>query len=269
MSSVFFPRSVFSVQAGASRVEAVCGIVEEAKEVECYSTDGLSEACRLVVTPICAVIVGNLFHIGGSTISDGRTNYLFHIHTIHVLTYLQKPISLNLTTLIQFVTLTIINTPPNFLWQQYLEASYPGVTPSSEARYLEQQQTSESGSAAYLGDLDVGNTVTKFLLDQSVGAVVNSIMFLAVIGALKGKSVSGIFRSVRQVSHSFMRLNMDMDMKGSVKLTACCRISGPLRLRDISSGRWCRFYALRLCRLRRGLLLGVHLVCFGAYISVC
>jgi protein Mpv17 len=54
--------------------------------------------------------------------------------------------------------------------------------------------------------LDIKNTVSKFLLDQTVGAAFNIPLFIGIIGMLKGQGGdqiwSGIQR-VRQQEHGF------------------------------------------------------------------
>lgn len=47
--------------------------------------------------------------------------------------------------------------------------------------------------------LDVGNTAKKFLLDQTVGATINTVLFTAVISALKGSSGVSIVDAIKQV----------------------------------------------------------------------
>lgn len=44
----------------------------------------------------------------------------------------QTPYRLNVVTLGHFVTYSLMSCPPNWLWQQWLEASFPGYTLASE-----------------------------------------------------------------------------------------------------------------------------------------
>lgn len=49
-------------------------------------------------------------------------------------------------------------------------------------------------------NLNVGNTIKKLALDQTVGATVNTVLFMAVIGALKGLGGGDIVDAIKQVS---------------------------------------------------------------------
>jgi len=50
------------------------------------------------------------------------------------------------------------------------------------------------------GSTNVKNTITKFLLDQTVGALFNVVAFIAGIGAMKGKGRGQIVEDVTSVS---------------------------------------------------------------------
>jgi protein Mpv17 len=64
-----------------------------------------------------------------------------------------------------------------------MERKFPGYTPG------------------YNGDLSLDrvNTVKKFMLDQTIGTIVNTVLFIVGIGALKGKDRHAIFRDVDRV----------------------------------------------------------------------
>ncbi|SPO03762.1 related to glomerulosclerosis protein Mpv17 [Cephalotrichum gorgonifer] len=71
---------------------------------------------------------------------------------------------------VQFVILSIITTPPNIMWGQYLEQSFPAHAP---------QKPADKGEKKPAGapPLNVRNTVIKTLLDQTVGSAVNTFLF--------------------------------------------------------------------------------------------
>lgn len=48
--------------------------------------------------------------------------------------------------------------------------------------------------------LNIKNTAIKFSLDQTLGAVFNTVLFIAGIGALRGEGLGKIISSVRSVS---------------------------------------------------------------------
>jgi hypothetical protein len=88
----------------------------------------------------------------------------------------------------QFVFFTFLTCPPNFLWQQYLEETFPG--------YI----TEEDGSQS----LHKINTAKKFALDQTLGGVVNTVAFIAFFAALSGKDSLAIQRAVRRVCRAHL-----------------------------------------------------------------
>ncbi len=81
------------------------------------------------------------------------------------------------------------------LWQEYLEHQFPRLTPE-----LKRDKVSKEDGAVSTGrKLDVGNTVKKFLIDQTVGGSVNTILFIAIMGGFKGLSPTEIAEEVQKV----------------------------------------------------------------------
>ncbi len=85
--------------------------------------------------------------------------------------------------LFQFVGFTLLTCPPNFLWQEYLEETFPG-----KAVQYDGTKT-----------LDKSNTAKKFIIDQTIGALVNTAIFVGTFAAFKGKDRTAIQREVRRV----------------------------------------------------------------------
>lgn len=71
------------------------------------------------------------------------------------------------------------------MWQVFLEQSYPGSKPDP-------QQLGKK-------KLDKVNTLKKFLLDQSIGAVANTVGYIAALAAFRGKDGAGIIEEVQKV----------------------------------------------------------------------
>lgn len=96
-----------------------------------------------------------------------------------------KPYIVDWVPVFQFLLFTVVSTPPNFMWQGFLESSYPATTtvPSREAvrsasRSNEKELDREAREGKLVEDkLSVPNTTIKFVLDQSVGAAVNTLAF--------------------------------------------------------------------------------------------
>ncbi|TLD23530.1 integral membrane protein [Venturia nashicola] len=108
------------------------------------------------------------------------------------------PLSLNITPILQFVTYSILNTPLNCLWQDFIEASFP----SNVATDVEvPNKTDEKAKALQRKKVfSVKNTLIKFALDQTLGAAVNIPLFIVIIGVVKGQSMNTITNNVKAVS---------------------------------------------------------------------
>ncbi|KAI9739206.1 MAG: hypothetical protein M1834_007419 [Cirrosporium novae-zelandiae] len=104
----------------------------------------------------------------------------------------EKPFQLNPIPVFQFALFNFLNTPPNYAWQQFLENTYPGYTDQGKPH---DDKDIEKASAK---TLNVKNTFTKFFLDQTLGATVNTILFSLAIGIMKGLSVSEILGVIQR-----------------------------------------------------------------------
>ncbi|KAI5810799.1 hypothetical protein BZA77DRAFT_326612 [Pyronema omphalodes] len=89
-----------------------------------------------------------------------------------------KPFVFDFTPVIQFVVFTILSTPPNFLWQLQLESWYPSQVPV--------EQKTEKENSAVKTKLSKSNIIKKFAIDQLLGAPINTVLFLAFMGYMRG-----------------------------------------------------------------------------------
>ena len=99
---------------------------------------------------------------------------------------------------VHFIILAIITTPPNYKWQSWLEKTFPTnkrVGPASAAKKDDNKPAEEEKTT-----LSVTNTIAKFLLDQTVGATLNTVWFIFMINLLRGQSISHIIATVQNVS---------------------------------------------------------------------
>ncbi|KAL2354551.1 hypothetical protein BJ546DRAFT_1026466 [Cryomyces antarcticus] len=135
-----------------------------------------------------------------SAVLSATSNVLAQIFTAY---REHKPFSLDPTPILQFVLFSLLTCPPNFLWQQWLEDSFPGYTHASEpgttksiAEHPAVKDINEKAHAQK--KLNVRNTAIKFALDQTVGAVVNTLLFIIGIGALRGNNGSQIMAAIRR-----------------------------------------------------------------------
>lgn len=90
------------------------------------------------------------------------------------------------------------------LWQEYLEEQFPAYTTGFDGKKR----------------LDKTNTAKKFALDQTLGAAVNTLLFIAVMSAFKGKDGKAIIRDCQRVCFSMSRIQKEK------LLTIVCRIFG-------------------------------------------
>ncbi|KAG9236104.1 Mpv17/PMP22 family protein [Amylocarpus encephaloides] len=99
--------------------------------------------------------------------------------------------AINWTPIVQFIFFCIMNTPPNFMWQSYLESAFPSTytspTPSAIAAAAtnndKELDREEKKHEMVEEKLSVPNTLIKFFLDQTIGAALNTVMFsLAMAG---------------------------------------------------------------------------------------
>jgi len=106
----------------------------------------------------------------------------------------------------QFVLFTALNCPPNFIWQQFLESVFPGQTvqPSKSAikaaatndeKELDREQASHE---LVESKLHIPNTAIKFVLDQTVGAALNTLAFILAMAAFKGANWNQALQLARQ-----------------------------------------------------------------------
>ncbi|KAF2873259.1 hypothetical protein BDV95DRAFT_605816 [Massariosphaeria phaeospora] len=89
-----------------------------------------------------------------------------------------KPFALNISPVLKFAIFSIISSPPNIVWQSYLEDLFPTNVPASAPL----KEKPAPASKASHTQLSKRNVLIKFLLDQTIGAVVNTLLFLVFMG---------------------------------------------------------------------------------------
>jgi hypothetical protein len=89
----------------------------------------------------------------------------------------QTPFSLNIAPVIKFAIFSIISNPPNILWQTFLEDQFPTNVPFTTPGGTDEKSTQRPESRT-----SKRNILIKFMLDQTIGALVNTLMFLAYMG---------------------------------------------------------------------------------------
>ncbi|EOD43733.1 Mpv17/PMP22 [Neofusicoccum parvum] len=123
-----------------------------------------------------------------------------------------RPLSFNALEFLRFVVLTLITAPPNYLWQQLLERTFPAYPRSASLSHAHRSpRVSTDGDLEKHGDedgkvyveeekpkLDLKNTITKWFVDCiTMGAIMNTVAFLVLMGFMKGQSSTQIGNNIR------------------------------------------------------------------------
>lgn len=96
---------------------------------------------------------------------------------------------------------TVLTTPPNYRWQEFLEQTFPTTTEPKEDKSLKDKSSSSpSQDAVTGGKLNIANTAAKFFLDQGLGAPVNTLLFICLMGQMNLQGYDGILSNVVSVS---------------------------------------------------------------------
>ncbi|KAI1489618.1 Mpv17/PMP22 family protein [Biscogniauxia mediterranea] len=96
----------------------------------------------------------------------------------------EAPLTIDWVPVFQFILYAFLNVPPNFLWQELLESSFPAyhMAPTSEAVASasagDEKELEKEAQEGRLVEpkLNITNTVIKLILDQTVGAAANTIL---------------------------------------------------------------------------------------------
>ena len=108
---------------------------------------------------------------------------------------------MDLAQILQFMLFTAIVAAPNYIFQTVLEKCFP--TRTVPKTVLEQAHAKDKNNDEELlrkhGQLDVRNTIIKFFLDQSLSATTNTMLFIVVLGLIKGQSIEYIRSAVSTV----------------------------------------------------------------------
>lgn len=110
---------------------------------------------------------------------------------------------------LRFIVLAILTTPPNFKWQQFLERSFPAYNAEFNTplpltqRDAKKRDEDNEIEPAPKRKLNIKNTLTKWFIDcMTVGALVNTAVWIFLVSLLKGLPKEKIVINVRTVSYS-------------------------------------------------------------------
>ncbi|RPA80740.1 hypothetical protein BJ508DRAFT_376916 [Ascobolus immersus RN42] len=115
-----------------------------------------------------------------------------------------KPFTLNIQPILQFVLYSLISTPPNFIWQETLEEWFPGQVPVTKK--VDEKKTVTVTETR----LSKSNTIKKFVTDQLVGAPLNTIAFLICMKgfSVKGNNQEAVMGVLNEVHRDFIPMHL-------------------------------------------------------------
>jgi protein Mpv17 len=150
----------------------------------------------------------------GQAITAYRSNVCGLRYTSYrtLLTLRQVLFSVDVRPVVQFIVYTILNCPPNYIWQTYLEGTFPStrLVPSKSAisaasQNNEKELDREQDSNEILeSKLHIPNTIAKFALDQTVGAAINTLFFCFVFATFRGASFEQAVQASKEEFWSLM-----------------------------------------------------------------
>lgn len=110
----------------------------------------------------------------------------------------EVPWALDLLQLGRFVLLSAVTAPPNYQWQLLLEKWFPAHARVASDNPRDERDIEKEG-ARQVDDprgkpkLNMRNTLTKWFVDcMTVGALVNTVAFLVLMGLMKGQGTGQI-----------------------------------------------------------------------------
>jgi hypothetical protein len=95
----------------------------------------------------------------------------------------------------QFTASAMILTPLTYVWMNNLESTFPAYTGEDP----QPKKTDEKRDDETCQTFNVRNTIAKVVLDQTVGAALNTTMFLLTMGILRGQDSGAVMNSIRKV----------------------------------------------------------------------
>ena len=92
---------------------------------------------------------------------------------------------------------TLLSTPPNFWWQEYIERIFPGYK-------IGKVEIDDGGKGVEVEKkLNKANTLIKLVLDQTVASIVNVVAYIGLTRLLSGVPAAECLDAVRKVRSMF------------------------------------------------------------------
>lgn len=127
----------------------------------------------------------------------------------------KEPFVFDLAKFLRFLIVTLMTAPPNYMWQQLLERTFPAYerkaqAPAPVAHDPEKQEMSLAdrdddddvraggGDVEQKPKLNLRNTMTKWFVDCiTLGAIFNTVAFFLLMGFLKRQSLDQIGHNIQ------------------------------------------------------------------------
>ncbi|OHE96611.1 Mpv17/PMP22 family protein [Colletotrichum orchidophilum] len=140
---------------------------------------------------------------------SGTSNILAQVLTAY---QTDQQLVIDWVPVFQFIIFTILSTPPNFLWQGFLEESFPAyhISPTkkaiaSAAANNEKELDREAREDQLVEPkLNIRNTLIKLFLDQTVGAALNTLAFSMFMHSIKIAMIRPEHLAAAQHSGTFL-----------------------------------------------------------------
>ena len=133
------------------------------------------------------------------------------------------------------VTFSFLCTPPNYLWQQFIEQKLPAYTTNKI-------EVDDGGKGVEVEKrLNIRNTVVKLLLEQTIIAIINVGAFLGFTKWFQGLPVDECIQVIREVGgliFSYAAISQGFHLM-SISLRACSAtvVSHDLRVQALANGQ--------------------------------
>ncbi|KAI1803500.1 hypothetical protein F4811DRAFT_553731 [Daldinia bambusicola] len=115
-----------------------------------------------------------------------------------------RPFIFDFANFLRFVAVTFITAPPNYMWQQLLERSFPAYERKKSIGDIEKQGVDGEDVRArgnpeeQTPKLNLRNTFAKWFIDCiTLGAIFNTVAFFILMGILKNQSIAQIAHNIR------------------------------------------------------------------------
>jgi protein Mpv17 len=110
--------------------------------------------------------------------------------------------AIDFAQILQFMLFTATVAAPNFVFQTVLEKCFPTRTlPKSGVKQAHaKDKNNDEDLLRKYGRLNISNTIIKFCLDQSLGATANTVLFIVLLGLIRGQGLDYICAALSTVS---------------------------------------------------------------------